>query len=296
MFLKSIFLLPRINLKNIISSISTKPTQEHMQQLVTFDKLTDKDEGIGVIGLKRPWAKNALNKHMADQLLDTIKQINSENDIRVVILRSLVKGIFCAGADLKERLSLHPNEVRERVSDLRNLTNAIENIPVPVIAAVDGAALGGGFELALSCDFIVSSKNTMFGLVETRLGIIPGAGGTQRLVRSVGAPIAKELIYSARIFSAEQALQYGAVNRVSEQNEQGTIAYEDAVIIAREILPNGPFAIKMAKKAIFHGQQVDAVTGYAIEEACYNQVIPTSDRTEGLLAFVEKRKPRYTGS
>jgi len=276
--------------------LSTKSTQEHTQELVNVERLSNKDKGIAIIGLNRPWSKNAINKHMVDQLSNVFKQMYYEKNLRVIIFRSLVKGVFCAGADLKERLSLPSTEVGQRVADIRNLANIIENIPVPVIAAVDGTALGGGFELALSCDFIVCASNSIFGLVETRLGIIPGAGGTQRLARAVGGPLAKELVYTARLFKAQQALEYGAVNRVNEQNEEGTSAYKSALEIAREILPNGPMAVKMAKKAISHGQQVDINNGCAIEEFCYNQIIPTKDRLEGLLAFVEKRKPNYTGS
>ncbi|XP_060840579.1 methylglutaconyl-CoA hydratase, mitochondrial [Rhopalosiphum padi] len=289
--------LSKLNKKSFIfKSLSTKPTQEHTQELVNVKRLTNDDKGIVIIGLNRPGSKNAINKHMVDQLLNTFRQLYNDNETKAVIFRSLVNGIFCAGADLKERLKLPSSDVGKRVSDIRNLANVIENLPVPVIAAVDGAALGGGFELALSCDFIVCGSNSIFGLVETRLGIIPGAGGTQRLARAIGGSLAKELIYTARLFNAQQALQYGAVNRVSEQNEKGTSAYNCALQIAREILPNGPLAVRMAKKAISHGQQVDINNGCAIEEFCYSQIIPTKDRMEGLLAFVEKRKPNYTGS
>lgn len=297
MFIKYRCLLSKFSVRNYrFKSLSTKPTQEYTQELVVVEHLKNDDKGIVVIGLNRPWSKNALNKHLADQLFNIFKQLYTDNDVRVVIFRSLVKGIFCAGADLKERLKLPASQVGQRVTDLRNLANTIENVPVPVIAAVDGAALGGGFELALSCDFIICSSDSIFGLVETRLGIIPGAGGTQRLSRAIGGSLAKELIYTARLFKAQQALQYGAVNKVNEQNEQGTGAYQSALEIARQILPNGPLAVKMAKKAISHGQQVDINNGCAIEEFCYSQIIPTNDRIEGLLAFVEKRKPNYTGS
>lgn len=297
MFIKNNFFLSKSNIRNFIfKNASTKPTQEHTQELVNVEHLTHNDKGIVVIGLNRPWSKNAINKHMVDQLSNIFRHLYTDNNIKVVIFRSLVKGIFCAGADLKERLSLPSSEVGRRVADIRNLANIIENVPVPVIAAVDGAALGGGFELALSCDFIISASNSIFGLVETRLGIIPGAGGTQRLTRAIGGPLAKELIYTARLLKAQEALRYGAVNRISEQNDEGTSAYNTSLQIAREILPNGPFAVKMAKKAINHGQQVDINNGCAIEEFCYNQLIPTKDRMEGLIAFVEKRKPNYTGS
>lgn len=133
------------------------------------------------------------------------------------------------------------------------------------------------------------------GLVETKLAIIPGAGGTQRLARIVGPAIAKELIFTARTFNGDEAQGLGICNHVSEQNEQNDAAFHKAVEIASEILPNGPIGVRMAKKAIDHGLQVDINTGYVIEEACYAQVIPTADRLEGLKAFAEKRKPKYKG-
>lgn len=138
-------------------------------------------------------------------------------------------------------------------------------------------------------------KYYIAGLVETKLAIIPGAGGTQRLARIVGPAIAKELIFTARVLNGTEATKLGLCNHVVDQNENRDAAYNKAIEIATEILPNGPIGVKMAKKAIDHGLQVDIHTGYAIEEACYAQVIPTSDRLEGLKAFAEKRKPRYTG-
>lgn len=137
--------------------------------------------------------------------------------------------------------------------------------------------------------------NNFAGLVETKLAIIPGAGGTQRLARIIGPAKAKELIFTARIFNGTEAKELGMCNHVVDQNESKDAAYNKAIEIAKEILPNGPIGVKMAKKAIDHGMQVDINTGYAIEEACYAQVIPTSDRIEGLKAFAEKRTPKYKG-
>ncbi|XP_075864570.1 methylglutaconyl-CoA hydratase, mitochondrial isoform X4 [Microcebus murinus] len=169
------------------------------------------------------------------------------------------------------------------------------NLPVPTIAAIDGLALGGGLELALACDIRVAASSAKMGLVETKLAIIPGGGGTQRLPRAIGMSLAKELIFSARVLDGQEAKGVGLVSHVLEQNQEGDAAYRKALDLAREFLPQGPVAMRVAKLAINQGMEVDLVTGLAIEEACYAQIIPTKDRLEGLLAFKEKRPPRYKG-
>lgn len=171
----------------------------------------------------------------------------------------------------------------------------IENLPMPVIAACDGSALGGGLELALACDLRTVASSIKMGLVETRLAIMPGAGGTQRLPRIISPALAKELIFTARVFSGEEAAKMGIVNASVTQNDNHDAAYLRALKLAEEILPNGPVGVKLAKRAINKGSQVDIGTGYAIEEDCYSQLIGTKDRIEGLAAFNEKRKPIYIG-
>lgn len=166
---------------------------------------------------------------------------------------------------------------------------------MPIIAALDGVALGGGLEMALSCDLRVAADTTKMGLVETKLAIIPGAGGTQRLPRIVGPAMAKELIFTGRVIDGAEAFKLGLVNRVVAQNQEGDAAYGKALELAKEILPQGPIALRMAKTAIDRGIEVDLDTGLTIEEFCYAQVIPTKDRLEGLMAFKEKRSPRYKG-
>jgi methylglutaconyl-CoA hydratase len=181
------------------------------------------------------------------------------------------------------------------VAGLRSLMDQINDLPVPVIGAVDGLALGGGLEMALACDIRVAASDAKMGLVESRLAIIPGAGGTQRLPRLINPAVAKELIYTARVIDGGAAYNLGIVNHVVAQNSSGDAAYLKSLDLAREILPNGPMAVRMAKRAINKGMQVDVGSGLAIEEACYAQLIPTQDRQEGLQAFNEKRKPQYTG-
>ncbi|XP_065717716.1 methylglutaconyl-CoA hydratase, mitochondrial isoform X2 [Patagioenas fasciata] len=228
--------------------------------------LDDEHKGIVVLGLNRSHAKNALNKNLLKMMSKAVDALKSDKKVRTVIFRSEVPGIFCAA-----------------------------NLPVPTIAAIDGAALGGGLELALACDIRVAASTAKMGLVETKLAIIPGAGGTQRLPRTIGVSLAKELIFSARIVDGKEAKSIGLISHVVEQNEAGDAAYRRALALAREFLPQGPVAMRVAKLAINQGMEVDLVTGLAIEEACYAQTIPTKDRIEGLLAFKEKRPPRYKG-
>ncbi|KAJ1527609.1 hypothetical protein ONE63_007572 [Megalurothrips usitatus] len=251
--------------------------------------------GITVLGFNRPKAKNALSRDLVSQLFESLESVQYDPSVRVVILRSLVPHIFCAGADLKERATFSQIEVNAFVKKLRLMTNTIENLPCPVIAALDGVALGGGLEIALACDIRTAASSSKMGLVETKLAIIPGAGGSQRLPRIVGVAKAKELIYTGRLLTGKEAFEIGLVNSVVEQNFDGDAAYMKALAIASEILPNGPVGVQMAKAAINKGIEVDISSGCFIEEACYARLIPTKDRLEGLNAFREKRTPIYKG-
>lgn len=263
---------------------------------VCVESLRENDSGIMVLGLNRPKARNALGKTIVTELTAVLENLKHLEDARVVILRSLVPGIFCAGADLKERLGMKEDEVLPFVNRLRSIVKSVESLPMPVIAALDGLAVGGGFEMALGCDIIVASNTCKMGLVETKVGILPGAGGTQRLPRLVGPSFAKELIFTARTITGVEAYERGIANYVVEQNEHNDAAFQKSLAIARSILPNAPVGIKMAKKAVNKSMDVDINTGYTIEEACYAQVISTRDRIEGLEAFREKRPPKFTGS
>ncbi|XP_028830705.1 methylglutaconyl-CoA hydratase, mitochondrial [Denticeps clupeoides] len=253
------------------------------------------DAGIVVIGLNRPKAKNAISKGLVKGMSETLESVRKNNRVRTVVLCSMVPGIFCAGADLKERAKMHQSEVGPFVSKARELITDLGNLPMPTIAAIDGAALGGGLEMALACDIRIAATSAKMGLVETKLAIIPGAGGTQRLPRAIGVSLAKELIFAARVVDGSEARALGLVSHAVEQNNSGDAAYLRALELAREFIQQGPIAVRMAKLAINQGIEVDLKTGLAIEEACYAQVIPTKDRLEGLAAFKEKRPPRYKG-
>jgi len=217
-------------------------------------------------------------------------------DTRCVVIGSLVPKIFCAGADLKERKNMSESDTVNFVKSARSFFQSVAEISIPTICAIDGPALGGGLELALACDLRYASSEVVLGLVETRLAIIPGAGGTQRLPRLVGIAKAKELIYTAKTVTGKEAMELGIVNEVVPQNLDGNAALMYSFIVAQSIAENGPISVKMAKVAIDKGIGKSSLAeALLIEESCYAKVIPTTDRLEGLLAFQEKRKPKYEG-
>uniref|UniRef100_A0AAY4CNJ7 Enoyl CoA hydratase domain containing 2 n=1 Tax=Denticeps clupeoides TaxID=299321 RepID=A0AAY4CNJ7_9TELE len=253
--------------------------------------------GSGEVDVKRLDGGDELNgpAFPPPQMRQLVSELHRDSAVRVVVFRSLLPGVFCAGADLKERARMSNSEAEHFVLGLRSLMNEIAALPMPTIAAVDGFALGGGLELALACDLRTAAHTAQMGLIETTRGLLPGAGGSQRLPRAVGFAVAKELIFTGRRVGGEEALQLGLVNRAVEQNQAGDAAYREALCLAREILPQAPIAVRMAKEAMNRGMEVDIASGMAIEGMCYARVIPTRDRQEGMAAFIEKRKPRYTG-
>ncbi len=253
--------------------------------------LTLNENGIATILLNRPNAANSLSVQMLNELQEIFQEIKYDPNVRCVVITGAGEKAFCAGADLKERATMNPTEVKKTVSLIRKTINDVEELPKPVIAAINGVALGGGTELALACDIRISAERALLGLTETSLGIIPGAGGTQRLSRLIGKGKAKELIFTARKIAASEAEKIGLVEYVAS-NEK---LIEKAEDIASLISKNGPIAVTQAKLAIDKGYEADLVTGLAIEQAAYAITIPTKDRLEGLQAFKEKRKPNYIG-
>ncbi|KAH0618606.1 hypothetical protein JD844_017977 [Phrynosoma platyrhinos] len=251
--------------------------------------------GIAEILMNRPRAKNSLGKVLVDELYETLDVLHFDDSVRVVIIRSNVEGVFCAGADLKERAAMSNTETDLFVQKLRSLMDGIAALPMPTIAAIEGYALGGGLELALACDLRVAASSAKMGLIETTRGLFPGAGGTQRLPRCVGISLAKELIFTGRQIDGQEALSIGLVNHMVPQNEEGDAAYQRALTLAKEIVPRAPIAVRMGKVAINKGTEVDIASGMAIERMCYAQNIPTKDRQEGMAAFIEKRQPKFIG-
>jgi len=253
--------------------------------------LTEEKKQVALLTLNRPEVMNALNFPLLYALKEEIEALRIRSDIRVIIITGAGDKAFCAGADLKERATLDPAQVKEFILTIGNLFSSIENLNKPVIAAINGIALGGGTELALASDIRIAASNASIGLTETRLAIIPGAGGTQRLPRLVGRGKAKELIFTGRRVMAEEALQINLVNQICEN----AVLIEECLKMAAMICATGPIAIEQSKYAINHGLETDLQTGLAIESNAYWVTIPTEDRLEALAAFAEKRKPVFKG-
>jgi enoyl-CoA hydratase/carnithine racemase len=253
--------------------------------------LEEKQDQVVVLTLNRPEVMNSFNFPMLLALKERLEAIHFDPEVRVVIITGAGEKAFCAGADLKERVTMSERQVREFIFTIRNLFTGIEYLNRPVIAAVNGIALGGGTELALACDIRLASARASLGLTETRLAIIPGAGGTQRLPRLIGRGKAKELIFTGRRVEAREALEIGLVNKVCEPEA----LLDECRAMAALICEAGPIAVQQAKYAINYGLETDLHTGLAIESNAYWVTIPTEDRLEGLAAFREKRKPVYKG-
>ncbi len=251
----------------------------------------ERQEKVAVITLNRPDAMNAINFGMLDALTEAIDSVRFDPEIRVLIITGAGEKAFCAGADLKERHEMPEIRVKAFLHTLRRLYSDIEALSKPVISAVNGFALGGGMEMALATDIRIASMNASMGLTETRLAVIPGGGGTQRLPRIIGKAKAKELIFTGRRVDAREALDVGLVNQICEPH----LLMDEAMIMAQMICEAGPIAIEQAKYAIDAGLETDLGTGLGIESNAYRVTIPTQDRLEGISAFLEKRKPVYTG-
>lgn len=246
---------------------------------------------IATVTLNRPEALNAFNYETLLELQETIEKIRASRDVRVVIFTGAGEKAFSVGADLKERKTLSDEDVKRNIYKIGEVFTMIDSLPQPTIAAINGFAFGGGMELALSCDFRIAANDAKMGLTETGLAIIPGAGGTQRLPRLIGQAKALELILTARRLTAEEAYEFGLLNKICDQEE----LMNTCIQFAEGMLANGPIALVQAKFAIKQGMNVDSQTGLSIERKAYEVTIPTEDRLEALQAFSEKRKPVFKG-
>ncbi len=255
------------------------------------DLITRREGQTLILTLNRPERMNAVSMGLLQALLQALDDIESDPSIRVVILTGAGDRAFCAGADLKERRTMSEAQVRRFLRDIRHAFSRLETLSRPTIAAVNGLALGGGCELALTCDIRVMSEHATMGLTETRLAIIPGAGGTQRLSRLVGKGRAKEMIFTGRKVPAGEALAIGLCERVAAPDQ----LLNECLTLADEMCLAGPLALTQAKFAIDKGYEVDLSTGLDIEAKAYEVLLPTEDRTEALRAFQEKRKPQFQG-
>lgn len=250
------------------------------------------DEHVLMLVLDRPHAANAIDTQMGYDLRDLFLDLYvDQEDVRCIVLTGRGERAFCAGGDLKERRHLSEDEWVLQHEMMERTFRAIVSCPVPVIAAINGAAYGGGLEMAMLCDFAYASHSARFALTEVSLGIMPGGGGTQTLPRAVGERRSKELILAAKPFSAREAFEWGLVNQLCEPDQ----LMADTLAIAERIAGNAPISVRQAKHAIHHGLQLDLASGMHFEIEAYQRMVKSRDRVEGVAAFNEKRKPRFEG-
>jgi enoyl-CoA hydratase len=252
--------------------------------------LESRGEQVLLVTLNRPQVLNALNTQMGKDQIDLWTRLTAEpGATRCVVLTGAGERAFCAGADLKERDGMTEAVWRAQHEIFERAFMALMELPLPVVAAVNGHAFGGGLEMALCCDFIYAARGARMALPEVRLGLMPGGAGTQNLARAAGERRAKEMIMSAQAFDAQQGYEWGIVSRVCDN------VLQDALEVAEKISENAPLAVRQAKKSVHYGLQMDLLTGYRFEIEAYNQLVATDDRKEGVRAFNEKRKPKFTG-
>lgn len=255
-------------------------------ELVTLES----HDHVGVITLNRPESLNAVSGAMARSLTETCEKVAADGGVWVVIVRAEGDRAFCVGADLKERASFTQEDFYANRKDMRAMFGAVRSLPQPSIAAVFGFALGGGFELALSCDLIVAAEDTQLGLPETRVGLLPAGGGTQLLARHAGLARAKEVVYTARRLSAEEAADAGIVTKVVAKEQLDEVAMD----LAREICKASPVAVRAAKRALDAALGNPIEVGMELEHEAWEEVTVSEDRAEGIAAFNEKRAPQWS--
>lgn len=250
--------------------------------------LTETRGRVGVITLNRPQAFNALNATLLTEMLEALASYDADSAIGAMVIAGNERA-FAAGADIKEMAEASVAEMKER--GFVDLFDGIRKVTKPVIAAVSGFALGGGCELALSCDMIVASETAKFGLPEVTLGVIPGAGGTQRLTHALGKALAMEVILNNRVLSAAEAQQFGLVNRVVPVER----FLEEALALAAEVAARAPVAVRHARMAVNAAYESSLTDGLAEERRLFYELFATDDQKEGMKAFLEKRKPEWKG-
>lgn len=249
------------------------------------------DGDIATITFNRPKALNALNGALLEELSEALDDVSGNEDIRVLVLTGSGDKSFVAGADISELATFDALQAKNFAQNGHCILAKLQQLPIAVIAAVNGFALGGGSEIALACDFIYASENARFGLPEITLGLIPGFGGTQRLPRLIGANLAKELIFTGRMVSAEEARDFGLVNKVLPADE----LMEAVVKTAKGIAAKGRVSLRAAKQAVNRGLEVDLASGCAIEIDAFSICMTSPDAKEGTSAFLEKRKAEFKG-
>jgi len=251
----------------------------------------EKKDNIGLLTINRPDKLNAISNELTAELRSLLDELEKDNDLRVVIITGAGDKAFVAGADIKELVERDSRLGRQVSSERQEIFSRIENLPVPVIAAVNGYALGGGLEIALACNIRVCSEKAQFGAPEVKLGIIPGDGGTQRLPRLVGLGRAMEMILTGDFIDAQEAYRIGLVNEVVPAEDLMGRAME----LAKKIASRPPLAVRYAKEAVNRSQEGDTASGFALESYLHALTCTTEDKREGVAAFLEKRKGKFKG-
>lgn len=246
---------------------------------------------LATIHFNRPDKANAISRSLLSEFHRDIKSVEANSNIRCLVISGMGYKAFCAGADLEERRGMKEDEIFQFLDDFRNTLEILENLPCPTIAAINGFAFGGGLEIALACDIRLMKESASIGLPETKLGIIPGAGGTQRLPRLIGQAKAMSLIFRGRRLSSELALKYGVVE---ECYPDGSF-WDDTMEFVGDILSSAPISLRLSKLAIRKGLEQTLDEGLDMERDYYKQTLHTKDREEALLAFQEKRHPKFKG-
>ena len=271
------------------SLMPRSPLTNDSYDTLLIDEIRDH---IFIVTLNRPEASNAFNTLMVRDIYQLFERVAlDQTDYRCIVVTGAGERSFCAGADLKERRGMDDSVWSRQHLEIERMVRAIKDCPIPIIGAVNGAAYGGGCELACLMDFLYASETARFALPETGLGIIPGAGGTQTLPRTVGERRAKEIILTGRSFSAQEAFEWGLVNKVVPIDQ----LLNSAIETAKKISTNAPIAIRQAKQAIQKGMQMSLADALAFEIEAYNRTVPTRDRREGIQSFNEKRRPKFEG-
>ena len=257
---------------------------------MTFENLTlETDNNIAILTFNRPKAMNALNNALFDELLTAIAEVKNNKDLKVLILTGAGEKSFIAGADISELVKMNPLEAKKFSRKGQKAFRELEKLAIPVIAAVNGFALGGGAEAAMACDFIYASEKALFGLPEITLGLIPGFGGTQRLPKLIGENLAKELLFTGKTVNAEQALAIGIVNKIFPHES----LMENTLKTANKIASMGKIALRAAKETTNVAYDIDLETGTRFENDAFALCMASNDAKEGTKAFLEKRKPEF---
>lgn len=254
--------------------------------------LSRPDEHVLLITLDRPQSRNAFNTQMGLDLMSVLERMQITTDgVRCIVLTGSGDKAFSAGGDLKERRGMPDDAWQTQHAIFERMIRALVGCPIPVIAAVNGAAFGGGCEVASACDFIYASTNARFALTEVTLGIMPGSGGTQNVPRAMGSRRAKEILLTGQPFSAQQGMLWGLVNEIFEQEA----LVPAAIATAKRIAGNAPISVRQIKQSVNRGLDMSLADGLAYEIEAYNRTVPSEDRREGVDAFNEKRKPQFKG-